>query len=177
MFLLIKPNSRSSFIVVRASFAGDLQSVSWLAMAFGGICGSLLGGYALNSLQISTNFLLFSILPTMQLLSCGLVEESSKGTKVLHDPSDSSGADVVNGYSNISDEDSLAMKKSRNTTKRRKKRKKNRVRTHASTNSHLQEKGGPLVVKWFHSLKDATYSLCRAFRQPIILRYVIERLY
>ncbi|RWR94891.1 Biopterin transport-related protein BT1 [Cinnamomum micranthum f. kanehirae] len=54
----------------RAAFAGDLQSVSWSAMALGGICGSLLGGYTLNNLQIGTIFLLFSILPTIQLLSC-----------------------------------------------------------------------------------------------------------
>lgn len=36
----------------RASFAGDLQSISWMAMALGGIFGSLLGGYALNNIQI-----------------------------------------------------------------------------------------------------------------------------
>ncbi|KAL3530714.1 hypothetical protein ACH5RR_010036 [Cinchona calisaya] len=29
------------------SFAGDLQSMSWMAMALGGICGSLFGGFAL----------------------------------------------------------------------------------------------------------------------------------
>lgn len=146
-------------------------------MAFGGICGSLLGGYALNSLQIATNFLLFSALPTMQLLSCSLVEETSKGMKVLQDPSDSNSTDTVNGHSSKSDEDSVAMKKPRNITKRRKKGQKNRTRTHASSKSQLQEKGDLLVVKWFHSLKEATYSLCRAFRQPIILRYVVEMFY
>ncbi|OWM81270.1 probable folate-biopterin transporter 4 [Punica granatum] len=154
----------------RASFAGDLQSVSWLAMAFGGICGSLLGGYALSSLQIATNFLLFSILPAMQLLSCGLVEESNTGKKVLPDHSDSSSTDVVNGSDSILDEDSFAVKKSHSSAKRRKKGQKNRSRRHASSKLQLREKGDPLVVKWFHSLKEATYSLCRAFRQPIILR-------
>ncbi|XP_054810559.1 probable folate-biopterin transporter 4 isoform X3 [Prosopis cineraria] len=56
----------------RASFAGDLQSISWMAMALGGICGSLLGGYVLSNLQIDTIFLLFAVLPTIQLISCQL---------------------------------------------------------------------------------------------------------
>ncbi|KAA8523701.1 hypothetical protein F0562_010124 [Nyssa sinensis] len=67
----------------KASFAGDLQSISWMTMAFGGICGSLFGGYALTNLQIDKIFLLFSVLPTLQLLSCGLVKENSAGIKVL----------------------------------------------------------------------------------------------
>ncbi|GMP52566.1 hypothetical protein CsSME_00018326 [Camellia sinensis var. sinensis] len=54
--------------VERASFAGDLQSISWMAMALGGICGSLLGGYALTNIQIENIFLLFSVLPAIQFL-------------------------------------------------------------------------------------------------------------
>ncbi|KAF3516179.1 hypothetical protein DY000_02063038 [Brassica cretica] len=52
----------------RASFS-NLQSVSRCAMAFGGICGSLLGGYALNNFKMETICLLFTILPALQLLS------------------------------------------------------------------------------------------------------------
>ncbi|KAJ4949836.1 hypothetical protein NE237_016362 [Protea cynaroides] len=64
-----------------ASFAGDLQSMSWFAMAFGGFCGSLIGGFAITNLQMETNFSSFSVLPAMQLLSCGLDEEDSFGVK------------------------------------------------------------------------------------------------
>ncbi|RVW40306.1 putative folate-biopterin transporter 4 [Vitis vinifera] len=39
----------------RAAFTGDLQSLSWLAMAIGGICGSLLGGYALTNIEIGSS--------------------------------------------------------------------------------------------------------------------------
>ncbi|KAJ6980645.1 hypothetical protein NC653_028453 [Populus alba x Populus x berolinensis] len=38
------------------------------------------------------------------------------------------------------------------------------------TKSLIPEKGDSLISRWFHSLKTATYSLLRAFRQPIILR-------
>lgn len=59
----------------RAAFAGDLQSLSWSAMAIGGIVGSLVGGIALSDLRIDVVFLLFSMFPTIQLFACGLVEE------------------------------------------------------------------------------------------------------
>uniref|UniRef100_A0A0D3ANC2 Uncharacterized protein n=1 Tax=Brassica oleracea var. oleracea TaxID=109376 RepID=A0A0D3ANC2_BRAOL len=39
----------------------DLQSVSGCAVTVGGICGSLLGGYALNNLKMETICLLFTI--------------------------------------------------------------------------------------------------------------------
>lgn len=71
----------------RATFAGDLQSLSWSAMAIGGIAGSLVGGIALSDLRIDVVFLLFSIFPTIQLFACGLVEEK---------PSSSSGIVEVN---------------------------------------------------------------------------------
>ncbi|CAF1901355.1 unnamed protein product [Brassica napus] len=47
----------------------DLQSVSGCAVTVGGICGSLLGGYALNNLKMETICLLFTVLPALQLLS------------------------------------------------------------------------------------------------------------
>jgi len=62
----------------RASFAGDLQSLSWFSMAFGGICGSLSGGYTLSHFKLETIFLLFSIFPGIQLVSCAFVEERKK---------------------------------------------------------------------------------------------------
>ncbi|KAK9938453.1 hypothetical protein M0R45_015187 [Rubus argutus] len=95
----------------RASFAGDLQSISWLAMACGGICGSLTGGYALTNLHIHTIFLLFSVLPSMQLLSCGWVEENSVDSKVLPE-SELKNYHGVNGNSSFLDEDSFSEKKS-----------------------------------------------------------------
>lgn len=67
----------------RARFVGDLQSLSWLAMAIGGIFGSLVGGIALSDLRIDVVFLIFSIFPMIQLFACGLVDEnpsSSSGT-------------------------------------------------------------------------------------------------
>lgn len=60
----------------RAKFVGDLQSLSWLAMAIGGIFGSLVGGIALSDLRIDVVFLIFSIFPTIQLFACGLVDEN-----------------------------------------------------------------------------------------------------
>jgi hypothetical protein len=39
-----------------------------------------------------------------------------------------------------------------------------------STKSQIPEKGVSLISRWFHSLKTATYSLLRSFRQPVILR-------
>ncbi|XP_057858415.2 probable folate-biopterin transporter 4 isoform X2 [Cryptomeria japonica] len=64
----------------RAAYAGDLQSLSWLAMAIGGIAGSLIGGYALSNLRIHMIYLLFSIFPTVQLFACSLVEEKSSSS-------------------------------------------------------------------------------------------------
>ncbi|KAJ7960738.1 Folate-biopterin transporter [Quillaja saponaria] len=152
----------------RASFAGDLQSISWLAMALGGICGSLLGGYALSNLQIDTIFLLFSVLPAIQLLSCRFVEEHSKGSKVLPEVSMSSSSHVNDS---LSDEDSISAKKSRVGTSRRKKGQKNSKRKAVrASKSQTLEKGNSLSLKLFQSLKEAAYSLCRAFRQPMILR-------
>ncbi|KAE8125591.1 hypothetical protein FH972_020374 [Carpinus fangiana] len=155
----------------RASFAGDLQSMSWLAMALGGICGSMLGGLAFANLQIDTIFLLFSILPAIQLLSCGLVEEKSAGSKMLPEFSNSRSSHMVNGNSSVLDEDNFLAKKSNIRTSRRKKsQKKNKKEAVVPSNSRIHEKSKFLALQWFHSLKAAAYSLCQAFRQPIILR-------
>ncbi|GAV68633.1 BT1 domain-containing protein [Cephalotus follicularis] len=157
----------------RASFAGDLQSISWMTMALGGICGSLLGGYALTNLQIDIIFLLFSVLPTIQLLSCGLVEENSVSRKFLPEFSDSKGFHQGNGNINKLDEDSFLGKKERssiNTTRRKKNQKNNKQTAITTSKSQISGKGNSFALQWFHSLKTATYSLFRAFRQPIIFR-------
>ncbi|KAF9672977.1 hypothetical protein SADUNF_Sadunf11G0100400 [Salix dunnii] len=151
----------------RASFAGDLQSLSWLSMAVGGIWGSLLGGYALTNLQIDKIFLLFSVLPAIQLLSCGLVGENSVDVKISRESAYSSNSHPVNGNGDVLDKDNILLKKSSASATRRKKSQKNgNKRASMRTKSLIPEKGDYLVSRWFHSLKTATYSLLRAFRQP-----------
>ncbi|KAF7831379.1 putative folate-biopterin transporter 4 [Senna tora] len=152
----------------RASFAGDLQSVSWMAMALGGICGSLLGGYALSGLQIDTIFLLFSVLPTIQLISCQFVEEKSVHSKTLQEYSMSRDL-LTNG--NTSDDDSPLVKMySSISTRRKKGKKKSKSSVLNARKSKILEKDDSMAFKWFHSIKEAIYDLCRAFRQPMILR-------
>ncbi|XP_021815608.1 probable folate-biopterin transporter 4 [Prunus avium] len=156
----------------RALFAGDLQSISWFSMALGGICGSLSGGYALTNLQIHTIFLLFSVLPSIQLLSCGLVEEKSVtvDSKVLPEFYDSSSVDGVNGNSSFLDEDSFSEKKPNSSMIRRKKSSKGGKNKRVTGKSQIAEKVDSLPSRWFRSLKAATLSLCHAFKQPLILR-------
>lgn len=152
----------------RAAFAGDLQSTSWLSMALGGICGSLLGGYALTNLSIDKIFLLFSILPTIQLLSCGMVEEKSVvDSTIFSELSNSKRSDMVNGNGNASDEEILnSVEKYKNSSLRRKKSQKNSQKR-ASVKSNFRSS---LPLHWFRSLKEAIYSLCNAFKQPMIFR-------
>ncbi|XP_019054557.1 PREDICTED: probable folate-biopterin transporter 4 isoform X2 [Nelumbo nucifera] len=151
----------------RAAFTGDLQSMSWFSMALGGICGNLLGGYALKNLQIPTIFLLFSAFPTIQLLSCGLVKEDSVGTKNF--PGLANLERSHNG--GISDADISTVKKHSFTTSRRKKSHKSRKkRTIVTSRSENLAKDGSSVAWWFQSLKSALYSLCKTFVQPDILR-------
>lgn len=155
-------------LLVRAAFAGDLQSISWSTMALGGICGSLFGGYALSNFQIYTIFLLYSMLPTIQLLSCCFVDENTVNSKVLLENST-----VRDSHSNDStpDKDNSLAKNTRSTTTRRKKGKKNSKRR-AVNGSRLNgfEKRDTLALKWYHSLREAAYDLCRTFRKPMILR-------
>lgn len=158
--------------VERASFAGDLQSLSWMAMALGGICGSLLGGYALSNLQIETIFLLFSILPAMQLFSCGWVKEDSTGGKALHEYSIIEKISLEeNGNNTALDADNFSVEKSKTSASRRKKiQKDSNKRSDITSKFQIPKKSGLLVSQWFQSLRTATYSLLWAFRQPIILR-------
>ncbi|EXB50278.1 hypothetical protein L484_017815 [Morus notabilis] len=154
-----------------ASFAGDLQSMSWLAMALGGICGNLSGGYALTNLNTETIFLLFAALPFMQLVSCGLVEENSVGNNVLPESFNSKSSNGVNGNNGNLDGDGFRDKKSNISTLRRKKSQKDHKKNVVISNK-LQsvENADSLASSLFQSLKTATYSLFCAFRKPIIYR-------
>ncbi|XP_050369808.1 probable folate-biopterin transporter 4 [Argentina anserina] len=156
----------------RASFAGDLQSISWLAMAFGGICGSLTGGFALSNFPIHIIFLLFSILPSIQLLSCGLVEENSVDSKAFPEYSKLKSSHEVNGNgkSSFPFEDSFSEKESNVSITRRKKSTKGSKKKRVLRKVQVSGKVDSLASRWFQSLKAATFSLCRAFKQPIILR-------
>ncbi|KAJ6293245.1 hypothetical protein OIU78_025269 [Salix suchowensis] len=125
----------------RASFAGDLQS---LILVFNG---------------------------SIQLLSCGLVEENSADSKISHESAYSSNSHPMIGNGDVLDKDNILLKKSSASVTRRKKSQKNgNKRASMRTKSLIPEKGDYLVSRWFHSLKTATYSLLRAFRQPVILR-------
>uniref|UniRef100_A0A7N0URC5 Uncharacterized protein n=1 Tax=Kalanchoe fedtschenkoi TaxID=63787 RepID=A0A7N0URC5_KALFE len=104
----------------RAAFAGDLQSVSWFSMATGGICRSLLGGYALSNLEIRTIFLLFYVLPTIQFFSCGLAEQGSIVSEPLFESLKSENPDLINRYGNVTDDDYSLTKKSDSNTFSRK---------------------------------------------------------
>ncbi|CAA0813958.1 Probable folate-biopterin transporter 4 [Striga hermonthica] len=156
----------------RASFAGDLQSISWMAMAVGGIFGSLLGGYALTNLQIDKIFLLFSALQAIQLFSCGLVEESYVDGIVSSEHSSSNGTNGKDYQEDTSKSQySTSSKKSKNNISRRKKNHKSE-KTRSVTEHNFQgpEAQRSVASTWLQSLKMASYSLFGAFRQPIILR-------
>lgn len=66
----------------RAEYAGDLQSMSWFAMALGGMFGSVAGGFALSAIDVKGIFLFFSLFPLLQLLSCGLIDERALMSEV-----------------------------------------------------------------------------------------------
>lgn len=137
--------------------------MSWIAMALGGICGSVLGGYALDGLPIDKIFLLFTTLPAIQLFSCGLVEETPIASKVQREDITSNGGSdsTVNG---IAPQDKSSPEKSMKGALRQ------RRQQSAKLEYDVSEVNGSLGTKWYHSLKNATFTLFRAFRQPIILR-------
>lgn len=137
-------------------------------MALGGICGSLLGGYALSNFLIDTIFLLFSVLPTIQLISCQFVKETSVHSKTLQEYSMSRDS-LIDG--SASDENShLVYRFSSSSTRRKKGKKKSKSMILDTKKSKILEKDISLVLQWFRSIKEAIYDLCRAFRQPMILR-------
>lgn len=149
----------------KAEFSGDLQSLSWSAMALGGICGSLLGGYTLSTISIDTIFLLFAILPTVQLLSCASIEEASLGTPKL----DQNEQVMLNGSdSNISNFSADKLKPQ--TTRRRKSSHKKGKKKRSFMKTEITAHHSSVPARWHESLKSAVFSLCRAFKQPMILR-------
>ncbi|CAO2827596.1 unnamed protein product [Amaranthus hypochondriacus] len=154
----------------RAAFAGDLQSISWISMALGGIFGSLLGGYALNDLHIDAIFLLFAILPTLQLVSCILVEENPTNTNCCITEDLSLTSLQKNGDENEEDTYHLTNGFSKMTTSRRKKGQKNSKKAIAPKKFQMQPKSKSFALQLFSSLKNASYSLFNAFKQPIIFR-------
>lgn len=139
--------------------------MSWFAMALGGVFGSLSGGYALTNLSINTIFLLFSVLPFVQLFSCNLVDENSIGNnKVQPGSADSKTSNGVNGKSGPLDGENFSEKKSNLGISRRKKSQKDNKERVVSESKI----GGS--DSWLQSLKAATYSLFSAFKKPIIFR-------
>ncbi|KAI5062379.1 hypothetical protein GOP47_0022918 [Adiantum capillus-veneris] len=61
----------------RAEYAGDLQSMSWFAMALGGMFGSVVGGLALSAINVKGIFFVFSFFPLLQIVSCSFIDEKS----------------------------------------------------------------------------------------------------
>ncbi|XP_020598621.1 probable folate-biopterin transporter 4 isoform X1 [Phalaenopsis equestris] len=149
----------------RAEFAGDLQSLSWLMMAVGGICGNLLGGYALSSLRINAIFLLFSVLPSIQLLSCAFIKEVSSEIPDIKDLKNSHGRENLC----ISSETSL-VDASKSETLRRRKNEHNHDKNKLTYNEDEDLKEQESLVSCYQSIRSAISSLCRAFKKPLILR-------
>ncbi|KAG0588569.1 hypothetical protein KC19_2G253100 [Ceratodon purpureus] len=63
----------------RIDSAEALQPISWFAIAFGGILGSICGGLGLAIFNVEGIFLLFSVFPILQLFACGLLGEEKLG--------------------------------------------------------------------------------------------------
>ncbi|PWA91543.1 Biopterin transport-related protein BT1 [Artemisia annua] len=158
----------------KAKYAGDLQSLSWMTMAFGGICGSLFGGYALNSIQMGHIFLLFSFLPTIQLFSCGFVTEIPISSSQLPEFTTSNDTDTHNV--SVPDESRLSFGSPRSpkspkagTLMRKRSHKTSKKEISDISRIQILEEDESLPLQWFQSLKMAGYSLFKAFRRPIIL--------
>ncbi|XP_072999565.1 probable folate-biopterin transporter 4 [Typha latifolia] len=153
-----------------SGFAGDLQSLSWSLMALGGICGSLLGGYALANFKINMIFLLFSILPTIQLLSCAFIQEVPEGLqKASHDNRHKQMENQVD--ESFDSGNGLTETFKSGGIRRRSSRHRNAKRKTTSMKAENHEKQhSSLFTRSYLSLKLAFLSLCGAFKQPIILR-------
>ncbi|KAD6119563.1 hypothetical protein E3N88_10834 [Mikania micrantha] len=153
----------------KAKFAGDLQSISWMAMALGGICGSLLGGHALSNLEMENIFLVFAVLPTVQLVSCVFVKERPEYCNPSLKLSASNGSNGT--HESVSDEDkSLIYVNKTNTLRRNKSSKQKKKRKINRSNDQKPEKDGSFLTQLLQSIKLAGHTLFKAFRQPIILR-------
>ncbi|KAG0499216.1 hypothetical protein HPP92_003907 [Vanilla planifolia] len=151
----------------RAEFAGDLQSLSWSVMALGGICGNLLGGYALSSLRINIIFLVFSVLPSIQILSCAFINETSSEFSEWGDMKRNGNGEVdlcTSSYSSLYD-----APQSKSSRKRKKKHNGGRsISTKWETQNVKQNEY--LGSRCYGSLRSAIVDLCRAFKKPLIIR-------
>ncbi|KAH8948027.1 hypothetical protein BDL97_11G075000 [Sphagnum fallax] len=96
--------------LVKKEYSGDLQSLSWLAMAFGGILGSVSGGLCLAVLKVKGIFLLFSIFPLLQLVSCIFIHEKSANQMAV------ANNEVLEGAQNITRDSSTADKQYDNSS-------------------------------------------------------------
>ncbi|KAL8205644.1 hypothetical protein R6Q57_009195 [Mikania cordata] len=156
----------------KATCSGDLQSLSWISMALGGICGSLFGGYALNNFQTNNIFLLFSVLPTIQLFSCGFVADNSVSISQLPEFSTSNDSDI-----DIFDEGRLSTESPsppKPGTLMRKRSNKSSKKIMSSSVKHQEaEKDESLPSQWLQSFKRTDYTLFKAFCRPIILRPMV----
>ncbi|GKC32148.1 biopterin transport-related protein BT1 [Tanacetum coccineum] len=142
-------------------------------MALGGICGSLFGGYGLNSIQMGHIFLVF--LPSIQLFSFGFVIEIPISSPQLPEISTSNDTDTHNvslpDESRLSFGSPISPKSPKASTLMRK-------RSHKSSKKEISdisrililEEDESLPLQWFQSLKMAGYSLFKAFRLQIISR-------
>ncbi|GMH07331.1 hypothetical protein Nepgr_009171 [Nepenthes gracilis] len=84
-----------------------------------GVCGNFLGGYPLSNLRIDTIFQLFVIILSLQLISCGFVEENPVSTKVSSDVFDLTSSQFKNENSNAVHEDNFLVDKPKIGTLRR----------------------------------------------------------
>lgn len=134
-------------------------------MALGGICGNLLGGYALSSLQINSIFLLFSILPSLQLLSCIFIKEVSSENPEIGHLNNHHGQDKF--YVSLKNSNGDASI-SRGLRRRNKglNDDKNMINSLEAENTKQESLG----LRSYESLRLAIYELCRAFKKPLILR-------
>nr|XP_018685241.1 PREDICTED: probable folate-biopterin transporter 4 isoform X1 [Musa acuminata subsp. malaccensis] len=152
-----------------AEFAGDLQSLSWSAMALGGIFGSMLGGYTLSHLTIDTIFLLFSVLPAIQLLSCALVKETPLQLESLQHYKNEENLEFKEDARDYKRKDTPT--RTSDTSRRRKNNHKYHKRKLNFKSEISEKQPGPLVARYDISLRSTIVSLAKAFKQPIILRY------
>lgn len=140
-------------------------------MAFGGICGSLLGGYTLSKFRIDTIFLLFSILPAIQLLSCALIDEvPCVLQKTIYQ--NTNGHTGTKQATSISTGHTSSIEKPKSETSRRRKNRQHKTERRAISVEYenIEHQNQSLFAKWYLSLKSAIYQLCTAFKQPAILR-------
>lgn len=70
-------------LACRAKPAGYLQTISGLAMTFGGIIGSISGGLGLGALNVEGILLLLSLFPLVQLLACGMIDDKTLGQAAM----------------------------------------------------------------------------------------------